>query len=220
MNFMLRSRFFRCQRLVTTAAVTERTIQKEQATRKWFQTIVIGEKLCPFAAPLLLNDNRLLRIVASTAQTSQEAIRDVRQEVMKLVDKDRFETHETTLIVLDDEKDSFVYDYRDFVRMSWSLQDAAVGENYRDLVQLVLFHPRATHQTYSEKEEEQAGDYTIRSPYPTLHLLREEDVMKAVQSSYPDLEYLPARNQAKLNRQGVDVCRNRWRECFQVDRRY
>jgi hypothetical protein len=209
---------WRIGRGLATKAASERALQKEQATRKWLRTIVVQEKLCPFAAPLLQHDDKLLRIVASTAQTPQQAIEDVRDEVKKLVGKDRSETHETTLIVLNDSREhSFVYHFRDFVRLSWSLQDEAIGDDYRDLVQLVLFHPAAKHQTYAEQEEEHAGDYTIRSPYPTLHLLRQEDVLKAVQSGYPDLEYLPSRNQAKLNRLGLDVCRQRWRECFEVD---
>ena len=88
---------------------------------------------------------------------------------------------------------SFCRDFRDFVRFSWRLQEEAVGDAYVPHLQLVLFHPRAVHQTYASAsnasddvdDERAAADYTIRSPFPTVHLLRERDVLRAVQSGYP-----------------------------------
>lgn len=221
--FSSRPLLHRCRFATAVSKATKTTFKKEKATIKWFRTIVVGEKLCPFAAPLLKQDS-LLRVVASHAKTAKQAIQEVHEQVTALVGEDRQDTHETTLIVFDDHYDSFVYNYLDFIRLSWSLQEEAIGDVYRDLLQLVLFHPRATHQTYAATSvgdgginEEQPSDYTIRSPYPTIHLLREQDVMKAVQSGYPDLEYLPSRNKAKLTQQGIDVCRDRWRACFNVD---
>ena len=163
--------------------------KKIEATQKWFERVVIGEKLCPFASPLLKQEG-LLRIVSSSASNIQEAIYDVQKEVYELVG-DTDARHETTLVVLDgydhqaEKKSTFVDDYREFVRLSWELQAEAVGDVYQEKVQLVLFHPRATHQTYASSVEDDdddgaAADYTIRSPYPTIHLLREEDVLKAV----------------------------------------
>ena len=111
-------------------------------------------------------------------------------------------------------------------------------KSYENDVQIVLFHPKATHQTYGHQsfpslsssggpvnQQEQkghdpdeieyatAGDYTIRSPYPTIHLLREQDVLAAVRSGYPQLEYLPTRNQAKMNELGVQRCKELLERC-------
>jgi hypothetical protein len=58
-----------------------------------------------------------------------------------------------------------------------------------------------------------AGDYTIRSPYPTIHLLREMDVLSAVKSGYPGLEYLPSRNQAKMKSLGTPTCAAQLEAC-------
>lgn len=201
------------------------------------EQVVIGEKLCPFAAPLLKKPG-LIRIVPSSVSNTKETVVLVQQEVEDLVGDCRNKytanengsehaaLHETTLIVMD--KHSFVEDYLEFVRLSWTLQEQAVGEAFQEKLQLVLFHPQATHQTYghysssNDNDEFQndmasPGDYTIRSPYPTIHLLREEDVMKAVTSGYPDLEYLPSRNKAKLMEQGIDVCRKRLQDCYRED---
>lgn len=196
--------------------------------------VVIGEKLCPFAPPLLA-DNKL-RIVASSAANEQDAVAHIRLEAAELVghskEHARAETngsaatlqrHETTLVVFDA---PFVQEFRDFVRLSWILQDEAIVDGgYQKDLQLVLFHPKATHQTYSDAcesgdgndhrdENFAAGDYTIRSPYPTVHLLREVDVMRAVTGNYPNLPELPTRNKLKLMEQGYAHCKARLEECY------
>lgn len=197
------------QRLFSSCAA-----DKLSATKEWFQRVVIGEKLCPFAAPLLKEEG-LLRIVSSSADTIQAAVEDVQREVQELVGTPNNDAvQETTLVVMDN--NSFARDYLEFVRLSWTLQEKAVGEEYQDKLQLVLFHPLASHHGgyASGPQEDNPADYTIRSPYPTIHLLREEDVLKAVQSGYPDLEYLPTRNKTKLMDQGIDVCKQRLQACY------
>lgn len=147
-----------------------------QATRKWFESIVVEQKLCPFAAPLL--DSSKLRIVSTASSTRKESIDTVRKEVSFLMSPppDPTSHPETTLIVWEEQ---LWPDFREFVRLSWDLQEECIGEKYQSTLQLVLFHPMATHQTYGESldEEERAGDFTIRSPCPTVHLLREQDVL-------------------------------------------
>jgi hypothetical protein len=200
--------------------------QLATSTHRWFHSVVVGQKLCPFAPPLLANPE-LLRMVVSGAQSTHEAVAQVAEEVELLVGNESQQqssssttTHETTLVVLNA---PFVDDFRDFVRLSWELQAQAVGTLYQNDLQLVLFHPQATHQTYAatpndddDDDSSLAADYTIRSPYPTVHLLREVDVMRAVQSNYPNLETLPSRNKAKLIAQGIDVCKQRLNECLQA----
>lgn len=183
------------------------------STQKWFETIVVGEKLCPFAPPFLQNPS-LLRIVSSNAGTADEAVHDIAAEVKMLVGQDLPPSHETTLVVL--ENLPWVADFRDFVRLSWQLQEESIGDAYVEKVQIVLFHPQATHQTYAcDSDESNPADYTIRSPFPTVHLLREVDVLRAVQGSYPNLETLPARNQQKLIQQGLEVCQRRFQACYE-----
>lgn len=212
------------------------------ATKKWFETIVIGpQKLCPFA-PYLRHDDNLLRIVKSEATTIPEAIADLEYEVMELVgnssdendENDEHENHshhETTLVVFDDKRFEEVREFRSFVRLSWNMQlEAIVEKGFGNDLQLVLFHPKATHDTYTEYNcpsedlekdmmhfsfhTTDAADYTIRSPFPTVHLLREKDVMRAVKSGYPNLESLPARNKAKLRDLGLIKCDLMLQQCY------
>jgi hypothetical protein len=186
--------------------------QRLTATKKWVETVVIGEKLCPFAPPVLHHET--LRIVVSDAENAEEAVSLVAAEAHLLVgngwDLSKGIKSETTLVVFDA---PFVKDFRDFVNLSWTLQtDAVLANGHAEKLQLVLFHPHATHETYSSQDDS-PGDYTIRSPFPTVHLLREQDVMRAV--SYPNLESLPARNKARLVSQGLHVCKARLERCYQ-----
>lgn len=181
------------------------------ATQRWFETVVVREKLCPFAPPFLQNPS-LMRIVSSDATNHTETVQVVSTEVQLLVGPEVSPSHETTLIVL--ENAPWSANFLDFVRLSWNLQEEAIGEDFVDKVQLVLFHPEATHQTYGcHGDEPNPADFTIRSPYPTIHLLRQVDVLNAVQSGYPNLESLPARNQQKMVQQGLEVCTRRLQAC-------
>lgn len=214
-----------------------------QSTKKWIDLVVVGEKLCPFAPPLISSNT--IRIVASAAQCAADATNDVRVELdlllrptkhsseksvhndteintitcdqtMECEEKDvNVPLHETTLIVFDG---NFVRDFHDFVRLSWILQsDAVVAGGYVDYVQLVLFHPTAKHQTYGTDDQDgNAADFTIRSPFPLVHLLREVDVMRAVSGSYPNLEDLPSRNKQKMLAQGFHVCKSRLLDCYKA----
>jgi hypothetical protein len=175
-------------------------------TQKWLQKIVVGEKLCPFA-PSFLKNPQLLRIISSSATERREVISDVYSEAKLLLEGDQ--VHETTLIVLPHQE--WIANFRDFVRLSWDLQTESLADFQSDL-QIVLFHPQGTHQTYGEAEGDSAGDYTIRSPFPTIHLLREVDILKGAQT-YPHLEALPARNQKHMIGLGLERCQRRLEEC-------
>jgi hypothetical protein len=207
-----------------------------ESTKKWIDDVVIGEKLCPFALPV--KNSNAIRIVASAAQNAAEATHDVSNELdlllrpnlqrkdgigiatgllnsAKIYEEQQFNEalHETTLIVFDGD---FVRDFHEFVRLSWIVQsDAVVAGNFNNDVQLVLFHPAAKHQTYgSDEPDGNAADYTIRSPYPVIHLLRETDIMRAVSGRYPNIEELPSRNKQKLVAQGISFCKDRLRDCY------
>jgi uncharacterized protein len=200
-----------------------------QATKHWFDRIVVGERLCPFAPPFL--NSSAMRIVVSKAQDESQAVADIKLELNLLIsakldemaDRSKINAteeqnrsvpmHETTLVVFDS---PFVSDFREFVRLSWVLQSEAVlSSGHHNIVQLVLFHPNATHQTYVGDGESSAADYTIRSPYPTVHLLREVDVLRAVSGGYPNVEEIPSRNKKRFLDQGITVCQDRLRSCYE-----
>jgi hypothetical protein len=202
-----------CRSRAITSSTKGSENLRHDATMKWVNTIVIGQKLCPFASPV--NDAPHLRIKVSKATSHDEIISEIEREAHLLVGPSLLlERPKTTLVVLDEEKCPSLLDFRDLVRLSWRVQEEAIiKHSYIDLLQIVLFHPEASHDTYSERCEDDAADYTIRSPFPIIHLLREEDVMNAVTSGYPDLEGLPSRNKKRLKRDGIEVCARRLDAC-------
>jgi len=201
----------------------------ENSTRNWFEKIVIGpSKLCPFAPPFSISakTNNFMRIIASNACNAEEAVTQVASEVKllfrekKTCDEEHDSHHETTLIAFDESKFRDVQKFQSFVQLSWKMQmEAVVDAGFGNDLQLVLFHPKAMHDTYSEYECENstpdAAVYTIRSPHPTVHLLREQDVIRAVQSGYPNLDQLPTRNKAKLRRLGLEKCVENLKKCYE-----
>ncbi|CAE6937169.1 unnamed protein product [Symbiodinium sp. CCMP2592] len=144
------------------------------ATRCWLDKIVVGEKLCPFASSV---QGSKLRLVASRAEDAEAVIEEVSAEAALLVGHTAKITGprpETTLLVLDPSL-GCAAQWQDLVRLSWRLQAEAVSEQgFQDLLQIVLFHPSAMHSIYAEGFPDPA-DFTIRAPFPTIHLLRASD---------------------------------------------
>mmetsp|Transcript_33850 Transcript_33850/g.99764 ORF Transcript_33850/g.99764 Transcript_33850/m.99764 type:complete len:316 (+) Transcript_33850:141-1088(+) len=214
-------------------------------TQSWLDEIVIGQKLCPFAPPV--RSPPQLRTVASDAATAEQLVEQISAEadllVAGLLSKNADEITvsdndggmemsnnknnnssppqtfpETTLVILDTQIYPSLSEYRNLIQLSWRIQsECIVDRGHSDRLQLVLFHPLAVHDTYTEQPEaEREGDcanYTLRSPHPTVHLLRQVDVMRAARGGYADLEGLPTRNKAKLRRDGLEVCRRRLEGC-------
>ena len=179
--------------------------------------------------------NELLEQISAEADLLVEGLLNQQKSMMEECDggdddydqnsADNYEyPPETTLIILDTELyPSLGREYRNLVQLSWRIQmECIVDRGHSDHLQLVLFHPLAVHDTYTERppandgdeQVEDCADYTIRSPHPTLHLLRQVDVMWAVRDSgYRDLEGLPSRNKARLRGDGIELCRRRLEAC-------
>lgn len=162
-------------------------------TREWVERAVIGLSLCPFAhAPH--RDGRIR--FAHTRVTTLAALADVLADELERLSQSSRDEIETTLIVHPGVLGDFL-DYNDFLDVA----DAIVAEMELDgVIQVASFHPQYQF-------EGTAGDditnYTNRSPYPTLHLLREESVDEAV-AMHPNPDSIPTRNIATMKRLGID----------------
>ena len=199
--------------LASTAASSGQ--QRILQTRQWLETIVIGQKLCPFAAPVRRPPQ--LRLRASACESNDGIVRELTEEAAALrcgIDVPTATSAETALLILDMHVGGQTLSWRNLVSLSWRLQEEAlVEQGHAEHLQIVLFHPAATHSTYADADAPaDAGDYTIRAPYPTVQLLREADVLRAVRS-YPDAEGIPARNRVRMRADGVEACERRLRSC-------
>lgn len=153
------------------------------ATRTWLEKAVIGLNLCPFAKAPHLGGR--IRYAVSVAETPDELRADLVDELETLAAADPEEI-ETTLLIHPRVFADFL-DYNDFLEVAdETLEDLdLVGE-----IQVASFHPR---YQFAGTEPDDIENYTNRSPYPMLHLLRESSVDAAV-AAFPDTEQIYERN--------------------------
>jgi hypothetical protein len=161
------------------------------ATQEWLEKAVIGLNLCPFAKAVHTND--LIRYAVSPAETPEDLLGDLLRELDLLASADPNEI-ETTLLIHPGVLTDFL-DYNDFLAVA----DAAVADlGLEGILQIASFHPQ---YQFAGTGPDDIESYTNRSPYPMLHLLREESVERAV-ASVPDAAEIYERNIATLRRLG------------------
>lgn len=160
-------------------------------TRQWLEKAVIGLNLCPFAkAPHVKN---LVRISVSQAHHLDGFLEDLDRELQLLGDTPADEL-ETTLLV----HPTLFPDFDTFNQML-DIADAAVVDNgLEGIVQIAPFHPDFQ---FEGTDSDDISNYTNRSPYPTLHLIREDSIAKAAQA-FPDASAIFERNIAVLEKMG------------------
>ncbi len=170
------------------------------ATRLWLERIVIGLNLCPFAKAVYVKDQ--VRFVLSDATTPEALVEQLAEELVLLRDTPA-EQIDTTLIVHPQVLTDFL-DYNDFLDNA----DAAIEAlELQGILQVASFHPDYQFEGVAAND---ASNYTNRAPFPTLHLLREDSVARAV-DVYPDPDVIVERNIQTLDRIGVDGWHRRLR---------
>lgn len=160
-------------------------------TRDWVERVVIGLKLCPFAPAPVLKD--LIRYVMSDAETPEALLQDLATELQRLIASPPEEL-ETTLLIHPHVLQNF-HDFNDFLEVADELLRMLGLEGD---IQIASFHP---DYQFEGTESDDIGNETNRSPYPTLHLLREESIARAV-DSFGDTNSIPATNLMTLKRVG------------------
>jgi len=161
-------------------------------TKHWLERAVIGLNLCPFAKAVYVKQQ--VRFVLSDASTPEALLEQLAEELLLLRDTPADEI-DTTLIVHPDVLQDFL-DYNDFLDNA----DAAVEAlDLEGVLQVASFHPA---YQFAGTAFDDIGNYTNRSPYPTLHLLREDSVSRAVEA-FPDADDIVDRNVETLDRLGL-----------------
>ena len=169
------------------------------ATRTWLERAVIGLNLCPFARPVHLHNR--IRYFVSAAQFPQQLVEDLMAELHALDIADP-EQCETTLLIHPHVLADFA-DYNDFLGQA---DDAVAELGLEGVIQVASFHPR---YQFEDAGADDIENYTNRSPYPMLHLLREASVERAV-TSHPDTTTIYKKNIDTLRRLGHDGWRRLW----------
>ncbi len=159
----------------------------ETAVRQWLERVVIGLNLCPFAARPVLGGR--VRVFVSAADSELELLTDLQLELARLDETPASEL-ETTLVVAPRMLADFL-DYNDFLdRADELLQSFEWDGTY----QVASFHPQ---YQFEGTEPDDPENLSNRSPYPMLHLLREDSVEAAVEA-HPDVDGIPEANIRRL----------------------
>jgi hypothetical protein len=171
------------------------------STQRWLERAVIGLNLCPFAKAV--HAKKQVRYVVSDATDVETLLADLLHELQLLYDADP-EAVETTLLVHPHVLGDFL-DYNDFLEIA----DAAVSELDLDgEVQVASFHP---DYQFADSGPDDIENFSNRAPYPTLHLLRETSVARAVEA-FPDAANIYERNIDTLRRLGKPGWQALWKD--------
>ncbi|MCB4365949.1 DUF1415 domain-containing protein [Hydrogenophaga taeniospiralis] len=162
-------------------------------TRHWIEKAVIGLNLCPFARSVYVKNQ--VRIVVSRARHLDAFLDDLDRELDLLVNTPADEIDTTLLVHPTLFPDFFVFN--DFM----GVVDDVVEEHGLDgVIQVASFHPQFQ---FEGVEPDDISNATNRAPFPTLHLLREESVARAVASDGGDADAIVERNIQTLRALGV-----------------
>ncbi len=162
-------------------------------TKTWLLEAVVGLNLCPFAKAVVVKDMVRYRVCASSE--SADLLAMLREELQHLAaaDPDKLDT---TLLISPNALPDFL-DFNDFLA---ECDDVLIDLALDGVLQVADFHP---HYQFGGTDVDDIENFTNRTPYPTLHLLREASIDKAV-AAYPDASLIFERNMEILNKLGHD----------------
>ena len=171
------------------------------AMREWIEKAVIGLNLCPFAKAVYVKNQ--VRYVVSSARHLDGLLEDLDRELDFLAAADPDDI-DTTLLIHPTLLPDFL-DFNDFMQLA----DAAIEEHDLDgVIQIASFHPRFQFEGTAPDD---LGNYTNRAPFPTLHLLREASIERAV-AAFPEAETIYQRNIETLQKLGLEGWQALWRK--------
>jgi hypothetical protein len=162
-------------------------------TRRWLRRAVIGLNLCPFAKAVDVKGQ--VHYAVSHATRSKELLVDLKRELNDLAAHDSA-ARDTTLLIAPVGFGDFL-EFNDFLAQADRL---LVKNGFDGVFQIASLHP--IYQ-FAGTEPDDVTNFTNRSPYPTLHLLREESIDRAVQA-FPHAEAIFEVNMRTMERLGAE----------------
>ncbi|MBY0409792.1 MAG: DUF1415 domain-containing protein [Burkholderiaceae bacterium] len=161
-------------------------------TVRWLEGAVIGLNLCPFAKGV--HAKQQIHYAVAQATLPSEVLETLRYELQALVDTPA-QVRDTTLLILPQCTPQFL-DFNDFVGEAEALLKAMELDG---VIQIASFHPQFQ---FAGTDADDVTNCTNRAPYPTLHLLREESIDRAVEA-FPGAEIIFERNMQVLEDLGI-----------------
>lgn len=171
------------------------------SVRRWVETVVVEYNLCPFAKRELINDHVHFFV---TEATNEEQLLIALEEQLHILNKDS--SIETILLIHPYVLKDF-YEYNQFLSLA---DELLVQMNLDGVYQIASFHP---NYQFAETGINDAENYTNRSPFPLLHLLREDSLARAIEE-HLETEQIPLRNIEIMNRIGHKKLKSLLQACL------
>lgn len=161
-------------------------------TRRWVDRAVVGLNLCPFAKAVQVKGQVHYAVCASDSFADVLQAMDTELDDLLTLTPDE---RDTTLLMLPHGFDEFLL----FQQLTVEGERRLARRGFDGLVQLASFHPDFR---FAQAGDDDAGNFSNRSPYPTLHLLREASIDRAV-AAFPEAEAIFGANIEKLRALGA-----------------
>ena len=171
-----------------------------EQTRCWIKKVIIGLNFCPFAKRVF--DRNTIRYAVIDSNSPDHSLQALIDECI-LLDTDT--SIETTLLIFPNTVTDF-YSFLDFLELANTLM---ADQGYQGIYQLASFHP---DYCFEGETGNDPANYTNRSPYPMLHLIRETSIEQALQH-YPNAESIPQRNIELARAKGLATMRQLLDSC-------
>ncbi len=172
-------------------------------TKKWIIDVVVGLNFCPFAAREIKKDSIIYEIVDS--ENSKEVLETLAKSFIKM---DEDESIETLLIILPTGFEKFS-SYLKLVDVSEQLINKL---GYEGIYQVASFHPQ---YLFAGSKESDPANYTNRSPFPMLHILREKSLTRVIEG-HPDTLKIPENNIELTRQKGLAQMQSLRNACMQI----
>lgn len=170
-------------------------------TKNWIEAVVVGQNFCPFAKREVESDRVRYKVTHESGFDS--LLNFVIQECVWL---DQNKDTETTLIILP----SDLNDFNAFLDCLGLAEDLLVAQSYEGIYQIASFHP---DYCFQGEDDNDAANYTNRSPYPMMHLIREASIQLAIEN-HPDADAIPVRNVEHARELGLEKMKSLLAECI------
>ena len=157
------------------------------ATRRWLERVVLGLRLCPFAAAPFAREQ--IRYCVSEQTTTDGLAQELAQELTYLHAADP-KLCETSLLI----HPYVLTDFADYNQFLDEADATLAALDFQGELQIASFHP---DYQFAGSAPSDVQNCSNRSPYPMLHLLREASVARAV-ATYPEIDEIGPRNMATL----------------------
>jgi uncharacterized protein len=181
------------------------SMHKEQMiaqTKKWILEVVVGCNFCPFALREVKKDTITFEVIEGNRAFVLNALTEAFQKM------NRQPEVETMFLLLPQNFARFA----DYLKLVHAAEALIKKEGYEGIYQVASFHPS---YLFAGSSINDAANYTNRSPYPMLHLLREESLSRAI-DSYPDTQKIPERNTAFARGKGLAYMQRLRAACLDI----